>query len=207
MPVTPAIYNKLTNKSKKDATDYTVTWREKGFDSMYIYLMLYEWLADNGWHNRKDEDFPEIAYIHRDFGAAGGVEIWTYWRLQRPVEGMKEGGFATEHMDINIHFLNLKPHEMVYKGKKIKTQKGEVEIRVISYLLFDEEQYWSKIPLIRSFQTIMMKRTLKRKKEKWRDDLKLEAHRLREMLNIYLKIPHYYPEKEVGEFWLKRTGE
>ena len=137
MPVTPTIYNRLSGKSKKDAVDYTVTWREKGFDSLYIYMMVYEWLADNGWHSRADEEFPEIAYIHRDFGAVWGVEIWAYWRMKRPIEGTAPG-FAFEHMDINFHFLNLKPHEIVYKGKKIKTQKGEIEIRVISYLVFDE---------------------------------------------------------------------
>ncbi|RLE47091.1 hypothetical protein DRJ25_03260 [Candidatus Woesearchaeota archaeon] len=202
---TTIIRNKLTGLEIKEATEYRVTWRQKGFDALIIYTMVYEWLCDNGWHDRSDENFPEIAYIERDFGA-GGKEIWAYWRLARDVKGAPKD-FVTQHLDIDFHFLNLKPYEMVYKGKKIKSQKGEFEIGVTAYLTFNSKKYWSDTPIIKAFQKIMTKRVLKRKKEKWRDELKEDAQRLREMVNIYLKIPHYYPEKEVGEFWLKRTGE
>lgn len=205
MSVTTTIKNKLTGLSIKKASKYTVTWREKGFDANYLYIMVYEWLGDNGWHSRKDVKFPEKAYIDRDFGP-GGREVWAYWRLTKKIMGTPED-FVKKHFDITFHFLNLKSHEIVYKGKKIKTQKGEFEIDVNAYLVFNEKLFWSKTPIIKYFQKIMMERTLKIKKEKWRDELRLEAHRLREMLYIYLKLPHFYPEKEVGEFWLKRTGE
>jgi hypothetical protein len=205
MPATPIIRNKQKGLNIKPAAQYTVTWKEQGCDSAYLYQIVYEWLADNGWHNRDDENFPEIAYIDRDFGP-GGKEIWAYWRLTKQFNAAPKD-YVIKHLDINFHFLNIKPHEIVYKGKKIKTQKGEFELDVSAYLVFQDEKYWSKLSIIKGFQKLMSERIMKKKKEKWRDELRLEAHRLREMLNIYLKLPQYYPEKEVGEFWLKRTGE
>lgn len=205
MPTTPRIRNKMSGVDTKPAAEYVVTFREKGFDVLYMYTLVYEWLVDNGWHDRdNDTFFPEIAYVERDGG--GGKEIWVYWKLSNNYDDAPEG-FANKKMDITFHCLSIKSEEMVIKGKKIKTQKGEFEINVKAYLELNYKKYWEQNKIPKFFQDIMMKRTIKRKVEKWRDNVRSDALRLREAINIYLKIPHYTPEKEGGEFWVKRTGE
>lgn len=188
---------------KEDAAFYTVTFRDV-FDALYLYTLMYEWMCDNNWHDRKDEDFPEIGYIERT-DQKGAKEMWIRWRLKRRVDGAPEH-FVKEHIDIDFHLLSIQEHEIIHKGKKIRTNKGEFEIIVNAYLVFDYSQ-WKKSPLLKMFKTLFQKRTMRKKIEKWTDDLKLDAHRLREAVNTYLKLQQYYPEKETGEFWVKKTGE
>ena len=140
MPKTTSIRNKLAAKHVVNCAKHTINYRDVGFDGLYLYTMLYEWMCENGWHARDDENFPEKVYIDRKTDA--GKEIWIYWIFERSLEGAPTG-FATEHLEVKFHFITLKSHEIVYKGKKMKTNKGELELLNSAYIIINED-YWSK---------------------------------------------------------------
>ncbi len=204
MPWTPAIYNKFTDMEKEDVTFYTVCFREI-FDLLYLYTLIYEWMVDNEWHDRnKDVDFPEVGYIERT-DDRDRQELWVRWRMKKDVPGAPKN-FAQQYFDIDYHILALQKHEIIHEGKKVRTNKGEFEINVNVYIELNFKE-WEKNPLLNAFRKLFRKRIMERKIDRWKKDLKEESHRLREAISTYLKLQQYYPEKEVGEFWRKKSAE
>ena len=96
--------------------------------------------------------------------------------------------------------LTLKDVELAIKGKKVKAQKGELEVQIVASLVEDPKGKFRK-PWLKPFEFFIYKKLLRRQKEYHEDNLKEEATRFQESIKTYLKLETYLPEREHADFW------
>jgi hypothetical protein len=173
------------------------------FDMNMLYKLAHEWLVEEGWADRNDQDFGEIYYLHREV-ANFGVENWIRWRCTKDPESETSGLFKFE-LDTEFHTLGLSKKEKVIDGKKVKLDSGEVEIRINAGLVYDQEGAMEKNLLTRPFKKMWYKRIMKDRWLSVKKELYGQAYRYREALNTYLQIDKIREDVEFSELWQKRS--
>lgn len=195
-----SITHRYTGMEYETAAKYDVNMKDV-FHLDNLYMQIHEWLVENGYATRKDEDFPEIFYLNKE--SAGGKEIWVRWRPSKLPRGAKNILWRFD-MDIDIHVLTLKDVELAVEGKKYAAHKGEVEVKVIANVVYDYKKAFEK-SILKPFKEILFKRRWKEQKKELKEELYKEAYELRDAINTFLKIETFLGEGEAPEFWPKRT--
>lgn len=171
------------------------------FNMAYAYFLMHEWLIENDYATRNDWEFPEKYFMQRDSPA--GYELRVRWRC---VKKKTRDPLFHYKMDINWWALAVKDTEVVVKGKKLKMNTGELEIKLFPRMVLNPD--YIKGPYARQFfKKFFLKRIIKKKVEALRKDLFDDAYRLQEALKTYLKIETYLEEPELKKFFTLRTGE
>lgn len=198
------IKHRYTGVEYKTVTKFVVNYKDV-FMFEDLYVLMYEWLVANGYATRADEKFPEKYYLDRT--GAAGKEVWIRWRCKKiPTSGVRN--FWRFDLDIDIHVLGLKDVELVVENKKIKANKGEVEVEVVANLIFDASGEWSKNSLLKPFRNIYYKKIISKEKSQMEKMFYNEAFDFRDAISNYLKLETFLPTKIAGlEFWPKRTPE
>jgi len=170
------------------------------FDCNKLFERMKDWLLDHGWYavtydGGKDSKRPEgfeTLYLEKD--KFGGVreELWVLWRLQKIAD---ESAYFKYHLDIDFHFLGIKPVEIIHEGRKIKTDKGEVEITVNALIERDYNQFFKKHPILKLFGKAVAKKLLKKDFEDKKLDLYREAYNFQAWLKQWFKLAPLVPEK------------
>ena len=206
MPPRTKIKHRYTDfgKDRIEVARYIVKYKDV-FSLDALYKLMHEWLVEEGWATRKDEDFPEVLFLQKE-SPVSGKEIWFRWRLQKAPWPAKYK-FWRFVLDVDAHVLGLKPAELIFKGQKFSADKGEIEVTVVASLVVDYEKAWEKTTWLKSIKRLWVNRVVKRTREMLRKSLYEEAYRLREAITSYLKLETYMTEREDLEFWLKRTLE
>ena len=204
MPPRTKIKHRYTDfgKDRIEVAKYVVKYKDV-FSLEDLYKLMHEWLVEEGWATRNDEDFPETYFLQKESHVAG-KEVWFRWRLQKAPWPAKYA-FWRYVLDIDAHVLGLKPAELIWKGRKFKADKGEIEITVVASLVVDYGKAWEKTTWLKPLKRLWINRVVKRTKDMLKKALYDEAYRLREAITSYLKLESYLPERE--EFWPKRTLE
>lgn len=198
----PELKHRYEGLKRETVASYTVNYKDV-FSLSYLYMLMHEWLCEQGWATRADEDFPEVQYLQKERPA--GREIWARWRLDKnPFPGSNQK-FWWYMLDIDIHVLTLKEVELVVKDKKLKADKGEVEVNVVANLIIDKEKEWDKNPWLKPFKEFFLKKFMLKKKEQLKKQLYNEAYDLQEAIKHYLKLETFTEAVKGKEFWAKRT--
>jgi len=173
------------------------------FDCNKLFEHMKDWLLEHDWFavtyaGEKDSKRPEgfeTMYLEKD--APGGVrdELWVLWKLQKIAEGST---YFKYHLDIEFHFLGVKKVEIIYEGKKIKADKGEVEITVTPFIECDYNRFFQKHPFLKIFGTSLANKLLKKDLETKKLDLYREMYNFREWLKQWFKL---FPSAEKPEFF------
>lgn len=187
-------------KTDKVAFKNTIALRDV-YSLSYLYRLMHEWLLENGYCGG-DEDFKEILYEHTDLGK--GAEIWIKWRLEKKQGLSALPGLFAFNVDINFHILGQKEVEVVVGGKKVKADKGELEIELIGYLLTDPEKKVKDHWFGKHFSDFIFGVFWKGKAKQNERQLQGELGRFQEAIKSYLKLETYLPERELPEVWQKR---
>jgi len=175
------------------------------FNLGYLYTVLHDWLVEEGWAPRDDKEFQENLYLQRD-NPNFGKELRIRWRCKKDEPlGQKSGVFAYT-LDLDFYLNGLKDAEIVWRGQKIKAQKGEFELEVIASLIPFPKEEWAKSPW-KSLRDIMLKRTIKAQFGMHKKAVIESSYRLRDFLLTYFKLQTLYPEKEGAEFYTKKNFE
>lgn len=185
-----------------EAATYAVTTRDV-FKLEYLYIMIHDWLADEGWGSRDDSKFGETYYMQREH-PQHGKEIWIRWRLtkQAPVSPKTYLWI----MDLDFKIIGLKDTEIVYKNQKVKMDRGEFELACRGALIIDHGKEWEKSALKR-LKRAWLRRVHRHQLGIQKKAIYEECYRLRDLVLSYLKFENIFPEKEAGEFYIKRTLE
>lgn len=199
----PSLKHRYSGQEYIKVTSWLLNYKDV-FDMKYLYLLMHEWMIEEGYCTRADEEFPEKMYLERITPA--GKEIWIRWRM-RKVPYEKRTKLFRWDLDIDFHILTLKEVEVMHKGQKFKADKGEVEITCQANLVIDPDREWEKHWFLKHFKKLIIYRLFKNKLEWHRLNLWEDAYRLQEAVKTYLKLETYLPEREGGEFWAKRTLE
>jgi len=198
----PSLKHRYTGQEYLKVTYWLLNYKDV-FSMNYLYLLMHEWMIEEGYCTRADEEFAERMYLERI--TPGGKEIWIRWRMQKKdPQGSK---LFRWDLDIDFHVLTLKDVEVMHKGQKFKADKGEVEVTCQANLVIDPEQEWENHWFLKHFKKLVIYRLLKNRLEWHRLNLWEEAYRLQEALKTYLKLETYLPEREGAEFWAKKTME
>lgn len=192
---------KLEELYKGKNKDYTpikqmrVAYRDL-MDVKAFYVLLHEWLVDNGFATREDEKFPETRMVHRDFGTS--KQVWWAWRLKHLQGSPYNPTLFRWHVDIDVHVLGWTKVETVVGGKKASVDKAEVEVFINPRLYLLSEK-WEKAGFgwLSSFlENVWYKATISKEKKQFEN----MTFRLQEAIKTYFKLPTYQPSRE-GHEW------
>ncbi len=197
------IVHRYTGVDKKKISSVKVNYKDV-FSLSYMYKLMREWLIDNGYADRDEDKFPEVFYLQKE-NPAFGKEIWARWRLKKePDPAAKLWRFD---LDVDIHVLGLKEVEVTHQNKRIKADKGEVEVEIAAYIVYDYEKAWEKATFLKPYAKFITDRLQKKKSVEFETKLGEESDRFRDAIKEYLQLPTYIPTKELGEFWQKKLPE
>ncbi|MBI2108293.1 hypothetical protein HYT54_04145 [Candidatus Woesearchaeota archaeon] len=178
------------------------------FSLRNLYIMMHELLLEEGWrgfdgdgdHADIETLYSENVYqkgIHR-----GGKEMWIWWRARKYWEG-KYSGYFRNQLEIDMHIVYSQDAEAVHQGKKIRVQKGEIEMFFRPKIESDYgAEKWEKHWLLKHVKSIYEHRIIhkeidKREKELWRDAYKIHA-KIKDYLNLrtFMTVaPPFFPKK------------
>ncbi|MBD3164786.1 hypothetical protein GF323_06310 [Candidatus Woesearchaeota archaeon] len=190
----------------REVTPFRVKYNDV-FHLKNLYIMMHEYLADESWYGEElSRDQPsnthrsiEKLYMERHHQKAlhrGGTELWIWWRLQKAPVG-KNQGYYTYNLDIDFHGMYMQKIEIMHQGKKIKVDKGEMEIFFRPKIVrTSTAKEWGKHWLLKHFRELYEKRIMsqdfdKMEKELWRDAYKLQA-----VVKSYLNLRNFIPVPE-----------
>ena len=172
------------------------------FDMKALYTELKEYLLEHGWYSvdahgeiEDGKEHWETMYLERGL-PNGAVERWFYWRLQKKTEN----DYYRWHLDMDMHNVGLSETEVMRDGKKLKVNKGEVEVKVWTYLEVDVKGKWSKHPILKIFNNIFQSRIMKEDFEDSKKELYREAYNLNSYVKRWMKLKRFLPYEEVTLF-------
>ena len=136
---------------------YAAKFRFKYKDVFHMknfYTHLHDWLNEHEWIDREGKDHFEDLYFEKiEPGDYKEIHVW--WR---PIK--KGTDFYRYKMLINFKVLYMKSTEIMYKGKKLKVDKGEVEMKIWSNLELDWNKKWRSHPILKHFYEMYVKRIM-----------------------------------------------
>jgi len=163
---------------------------------------MHEWLVQEEWATRSDKDFPEI-FNGQNESALGGTEAWFVWRPSKTPAGSK---YYKWEMNISGHIILLRSVEVMKDGKKFKTNWGEIEIIIDSWVITDYESGWANHLFLKHISDVFRSRLFKKKIVSLRDQLYRETYRFREAIKDYLEVRMDLPESESQGNFFPRKG-
>jgi hypothetical protein len=189
----------------REITPFKVKYSDV-FHLKNLYVMMHEYLADEGWIGTKVGAHPvethsdiEKMYMERHHQKAlhrGGMELWAWWRLQRGPYG-KNNGYYQFRMDIDFHGMYLQKQEIMHQGKKIKVDKGEMEIEFRPKIIRQANALkWDKHWLLKHFKDLYEKRIISQDLDKLEKELWRESYRLQAVVKSYLNLRNFIPVPE-----------
>lgn len=201
----------------KEVTRYVFLYRDV-FSFKLVYEMMRFWFQNKGYSYQgpyevkgsvvdqtspdripKEEDFPETTYLHKESDM--GTEVWLRWRCQKLLPQDPYWGFE---IDLDVHVLGLNPAEVVINGKKIKADKGEIEVTCVATLLQDVRKKVSTHPLLKHFYNFLFNVYYGDRITELEVDLENDAHDLKKALKDYFKLPTYDDQRELTAVWPRR---
>jgi hypothetical protein len=120
-----------------------------------VYKHLHDWLSDNGYSD-PDTGKDDFETLYYELAKPDGLmfhHIW--WRVLKDGEGTK-GKYFKYYVKVNINTVAVTKHETMIEGKKFKTYKGDVIIKIKGYLRVDPADEWNNHPIIKHFQKRML---------------------------------------------------
>lgn len=187
----------IPSDRKKQVAKYRVKYKDI-FDLKKFYEDLHEWLKEHGWKDLEDDwDHFETFYLEK-IDMAGFKEIWIKWR---PYKIPAPNAYYRYWLDFDYHCTGLKSTEVVKEGKKLKADKGEVELFITAVMELDIDGKWSKHPFLKYFQKIFPERIFRRDIEDHQKELYREAYELQSFIKQWFKMKRYLPYEETTSFF------
>lgn len=159
---------KQVYKEKLKQTGY---WKYKD-----IYDALFHWL--------KDHNYKVFEELYNEKLLSNGKEVIIKWRAEKKITDY----FKFQHI-LDWHILGMKDAEIEVDGKKISTQKGEVEIIFKANLIKDYEKRWEGNPFSKFIRGVYEKYVIRETVEEYEDDIEDEAKEMISEFKAFLKIP------------------
>ena len=173
---------------------------EDVFHLKNLYKRIYDWFISEGWRaadTGEPKDF-EVLYSDRTRGEATEHHMW--WRAYKD-----QSRFIRYFLKVDIQTLNMRKTEVIHKGHKFGTNRGDVIIRVVSYVQIDYNNEWEKHPVLKYFKDIFRRRMYLDNIQKEKRDLYLSTYRLHTTIKQYLQFKpttqdwgrSFHPEKGI----------
>ena len=156
-----------------------------------LYKVVRFWLCEEGYASLDDSDkWMEKLYVERIF-AGGARQIWIWWRTHKDIDSKFR--FI---INVDYHLLGLVNTEIMYEGKKMKTNQGEVDVEIYAFLQFDPKGEWDNHfilsqPMVKKW---WMNKAYKDQINKKAEMLYKEAYKLQSAIKQYLDLKAFLHE-------------
>lgn len=140
-----------------------------------FYSFCYNWLKDEGY------SVAEKKYEEKVSGF--GKEITIEWEAKKKVSD-----YYRNIIGIKWHILGMNDAEVEVDGKKQKTNKGEVKLKVAADLERDYEQNWDKNPLWKFMRGVYDKYVIRTTTEEYESRLKSKGESFVENAKSFLRL-------------------
>jgi len=187
---------KLSN-SVEPFPPYSVKFKDV-FDFKEFYTALKEWMLEYGWGDVEEgKDHWETYYAER-VSQDGSKEIWARWRLKR---APTDAPFLMYYLDLDYHVLGLGPAEIVVEGRKVKVNKGEVELGIKGFIDEKYKEEFDKSALLKEVKLLFAKRIYNKVIEQRKKEFYHEAYELQNYIKQWFKLKRYLPYEENKSFF------
>ena len=178
----------------REVANFRVRHRDY-FHLKNLYITLHEWLIEEGWATREEEDFGETLYLQRETQKSGN-ELWIWWRLDKEINS-----YYKYILNIDYHVIMLREAEVMHQGQKFKTNWGEVELIIRAFVELDWKKQWRNHRMLSQIHGVWMRRIYKKSIDQHILTLYRDAYRLQQTAKTYCNMKTYLPEPEGDQFW------
>jgi hypothetical protein len=141
-------------------TVFEQTLKHKGyFNYTELYNYCYNWFKDNGYKNLAEEEYIEKI-------SSFGKEIQIVWVAKKKVSD-----YFKNIITVKWHILGMTDAEVEVNGKKEKTNKGEVKLKILAELEKDWEGNWEQTPFYKFLRGVYDKYILRTTVDEYEDNL------------------------------------
>jgi len=156
---------------------YKETFKQTGYWKYSdTYNMMFHWL--------KDRNYKVFEEMYNEKLLSIGKEVIIKWRAERKVTD-----YFKFQIILDWHILGMKDAEVEIDGKKISTNKGEVEVIFKASIIKDYEKRWEDKPFWKFLRGVYEKYVIRETVDEFEDDLENEAKELISDFKAFLKIP------------------
>jgi hypothetical protein len=158
---------------------------EQVFHLKNLYKLMYEWLVDEGFEAvDTGDDKIEAMYVDQTYpGGFKEHQIW--WRACQVPRG---NAYYRYFLKIDWQTLVMTKIEIMHKGQKFSTNRGDVIIRCEAWLQLDYQDKWKNSKFLHFFDEWFRKRFYLEKIKAYRQDLYATAYRLENTVKQYLEL-------------------
>ena len=146
-----------------------------------LYKLVYEWCEQWGYKSIAPGE-PEMLYMEL-VGGNGAKNHHIWWRYKRD-----DTNYFRNFLKIDFQTLNVNSVEIMMNGKKVKTNKGDIILRVEGWLMLDYNDQWKKTSILRILDKWFVKRWYKKRIESYKKELWFEVYNLQDNIKQYLDL-------------------
>ena len=191
----PWVKNGLRPGSDKDIL--AAKWEienDSTFQIKQFYKILNEWFLEEGWDDQRVPGNKNFEYLYFERTLQnGGQEHHIWWRLQQNIYGNRYFRYV---MNFDFQTLYMEKTEVMHKGHKFKTMKGDLILRCESYVQCDYMNEWENHWLLKHFDRVFRKRIMKKEINMYKKDLYNTTYRLQQFCKHFLKLKNPFDMPE-----------
>lgn len=167
-------------------------------DLREFYDSLHEWLMENDWKDEGEDSDKYETYYGERIDRNGGREIHINWRMYKKPPNTDAFVY---YMDVYYHCIAIRPTEIVKEGKKLKVNKGIVEMKIAGYIDEVYKEKFMKSKILKPLLTLFSKRIYHDATNLRKKELYQEIYSLQNWMKQYMKLKRYLPYDEVKSFY------
>lgn len=150
------------------------------FDLGDFYKKLKTWFEAEGYGDEV-KNFKEAKY--KESIKPFGKNIDIKWVAEK-----NKSDYFSYNLTLTFRIIGLQDAEVQYEAKKIKANKGEVEVKLSADLIKNRQGKWSKSSIIKKiYESLIINKRI----EEYKLDVYKIAYKLHDEMKMYLNLPRY----------------
>ena len=151
-----------------------------GFDLGDFYKKIKIWLETEGYGD-ENKNFKEAKYIEAIKPFGKNIDI--KWIAEKNISD-----YFSIYFTVVFRIIGLQDTEVPYENKKIKSNKGEIEVRLSADLITNRQGKWSRNSFMKN---IYEKVIIDKRIEEYKLQTYKKIYSLHDELKMYLNLPRY----------------
>jgi len=182
-------------KKKNIEAHYFYIQVKQVFHLKNTYTYAWEWLREEGFVGLDGKEERVETMYDEKIDLSGGRTTRVWWRcLLNP----DNNSYYRYRFNIFWEFNGITNTEIMYQGKKIKVNEGEVFLHCWAILELDYDRKWEKNSFLYRFDRLFRNRIYKKQREHYEEDLRRRATRFQEDMKRIMEVQSY--KKQPAKF-------
>ncbi len=168
------------------------------FDLQGLYTLMHALLTERGWvdPDANSPDMHEVSYLEK-VSSTGAKTHMIVWQFHKMPEKSK---FFKWLLKININTSDIMTVEVMSQGRKVKANKGGVDITIDAKMQIDYMAVWANHPFLALFKQWFEKKIYKAEINRMKGDLFNEMTEFQARIKQYLELKQFLPAIDIRGF-------